>query len=305
MGAPNVNAGEFKSLAGVDSIYLAEVLEDTSSAYSADTPFYLGPGIDAAVKPKTSQDTQYADNIAFDVINSEAETDFEVTFTNLPAETMAKILGKIFDATTGRIFDGPSTPPYFAIGYRSQKTNGMSRYYWFLKASFSAPEEALKTIGEKMEPQTIKLVAKAILTIHKWTVNSVTKPFKKVWGDEDTNAFSATNWFTQVQTPGTIAVSALALSSSVPANNATGASKTAAITLTFSNKLDADFINSVSLMDATPALVACTVTADVTGKILTMTHAPLTGTTDYTVVIAVKDIYGQTLNQLVKFTTAA
>jgi len=217
----------------------------------------------------------------------------------------AKLTGKQFDVTTGRVIDMPGVPPYFALGFRSQKANESNRYYWFNKVMFSVPEEAMKTIGEKKEPQTIKLVAKAIKTIFQYTVNGVTDGIKRVFGDEDTDAFVATGWFTQVQVPGVATPSALALSSSVPVDDATNVSKTASITLTFNNKLQADAIYNVSVLDDQNAVVATTNSLDTTGKIMTLAHSALSGSKEHKVVIAVIDIYNQTLKSVVTFTTAA
>lgn len=302
-----MNDSEYKSVVGVDQVYIAEVLTDTAASYSADTPEYLAPVAEISQKPKTSQDTQYADNRPFDVANAEAETDLEVTITNLPSEMYAKLLGKQFDATTGRLIDMPGVPPYFALGFRSEKSNSSKRYLWYLKVMFSVPEEAAKTITDKKEPQTVKLIAKAVKTTHEYTVNSVTNGVKRVFGDEDTDAFSATNWFTQVQVPGVAAIDAVALSTSVPSAGATGISKTAAFTLTFNNEMKADVINSIALLDDTPALVTSTATLDATKKIVTVTHTALAGTTAHTIVISgATDMYGQVLaNTIVKFTTAA
>lgn len=302
-----MNDSEYKSPVGIDQVYIAEVLTDTSAEYLADTPEYLAPVAELSAKPKSSQDTQYADNRAYDVAVSEAETELEVTITNLPAEMYAKLLGKQFVSATGRVVDMPGVPPYFALGFRSEKMNGSKRYYWYQKVMFSAPEEALKTIGEKKEPQTVKLTAKAIKTAHEYTVNGVTDGVKRVFGDEDTDSFDETDWFTQVQTPASGSVSALALSTSVPADDATGVVVTSNLTLTFNNILKAEAVNNVTLLDDAQAPVAAAVTLDATKKIITVNPtASLDASTEYTIVIGgVMDIYGQTLTEIVTFTTAS
>ncbi len=299
------NQDEYKSPVGVSDLYMAEVLEDSSSNYEADTPEKLAPVGEVTAKPKTDQTTQYADDQPFDVAVSEAETDLEMTFTNVPLETATKLTGKQWDTASGRMIDMPGVPPYFAVGFRSQKMNGKYRYFWYHKVMFSVPEEAMKGVAEKKEPQTVKLVAKAIKTVYKWTVNGVTDGIKRIVGDEDADNFSATGWYTQVQTPSTTTPSALALSSSVPVDDATNVSKTASITLTFNNKVKAGAINNVSLLDDQNALVTTTNTLDTTGKIMTLAHSALAGSKEHKVVIAVEDIYGQILRSVVTFTTAA
>lgn len=100
------------------------------------------------------------------------------------------------------------------------------------------------------------------------------------------------------------AISALALSSSVPADAATAVAVGANITLTFNNKVSVD---DVTLTTATGTVVPFTKTWDATGKIMTIDpNANLAAATSHLIVISgVRDIYGQSLATVVrKFTTA-
>jgi len=100
------------------------------------------------------------------------------------------------------------------------------------------------------------------------------------------------------------APSALALSTSVPADAATAVVISANIVLTFNNKISEEAINITS---AAGVLVPAAKSWDATGKILTIDpNANLTAATVYLIAImGVSDIYGQTLSPVVrKFTTA-
>lgn len=301
------NASEYKPKIGVDQIYIAEILQDDASAYSADTPEWFAPAMQVSQEPSSNKATLYADDQPYDVSHSEGETKLTIEVSGLPLEVQAKILGRKFDATTGRMYDNAGVPPDMALGFRSKKSNGAYRYFWFLKGSFSAPKEESVTQKDSPDPKSTTLEFTAIKTIFKFTVASgVTDTVKRVVGDDDADAFSETGWFTTVQVPGAVTPSALALSSSVPTAGGNGISKTADITLTFNNELAADAISGITLLDATPATVSLTsVTLDTTKKILTIKHAALAGTVAHTLVYAVIDIYGQVLNGIVKFTTAA
>jgi methionine-rich copper-binding protein CopC len=104
---------------------------------------------------------------------------------------------------------------------------------------------------------------------------------------------------------GGAAPQALALSSTVPADDALNAAKATTIVLTFNNKILREAI-AVIAEDGT--MVAVTRTWDADGKVLTLTPtAPLTGTTLYIVSITgVVDIYNQALAQESRnFTTVA
>ncbi|MDD5367459.1 MAG: Ig-like domain-containing protein [Anaerolineaceae bacterium] len=302
----NANAGEYKSRVGLDSLYVALVTQDTAAGYVAGTPEYLAPAATASQKVTSSQDTQYADDQPYDVMTSEGPTDVELEVTGLPLEMQALVLGKAFDATTGRMYDYGGSPPDVALAFRSMKSNGKYRYYWFMKGKFSPPDEETATRGEKPEPKTAKLNFKAIPSIYKFDIGSgVLKAVKRVVGDEDTLNFSGSTWFSQVQTPAVAAVSALAISVADPIDGAATVAVTKTITLTFNNALTADAIAHVVVVKADGTAVACTNSLDATKKILTVNpNASLDAASTYIVAIAVKDIYGQALNAAIDFGTA-
>jgi phi13 family phage major tail protein len=301
----NANPDEYKSVIGLDSIYVATVTVDSATEYTAGTPEVLAPAAEISLKPVSSQETQYADNQPYDVFAAEAETDLEITLTGVPSEMLALILGSQFDAANGRVYDNAGTPPYMALGFRSMKSNGKYRYTWLQKVQFSPPEEGAVTKADKATPKTIKLGCKAIKTTYKWDLGDVTDSVKRVYGDEDTDSFSATGWFSAVQVPGSTPPSALSLSSSDPTDGATGVAVDKTITLTFNNALQADAINNVVLSKADGTLVACTNSLDTTKKIMTVNpDASMSAATVHIVAIGVIDIYGQDLQVVVNFTTS-
>lgn len=300
-----MNPGEYKSKVGLDQAYYALVTADSSSAYTAGTPAWLAPAGSASVEPSSSLETQYADDKPYDVSASEGDSKIKMELAGIDPQTLAIITGRVFDATTGRIYDNGGTPPDVAVGWRSKKTNGKYRYYWFLKGKFSMPKEEFATQGEKPDPKTIELEFTAIRTTYAFNLGSITDSVKRVMGDEDTTNFSATGWFNQVQVPAVASVSALALSSSSPTTGATAVSVSAILTMTFNNALATGEEFDVTLINSsTGAVVAGTNTIDTARKVVTVGHtANLAASTLHRIVYSVKDIYGQTLTGVVSFTT--
>lgn len=309
---PNPNASEYKSRVGLDSLYIALISQDESAGYAAGTPEYLAPAAEATASPTVNEETQYADDKPFDTLSAEAETPVEITVTNLPAEMVAYLCGDTFDAATGRVFDtaDPTLAPYFALGFRSKKSNGSYRYYWYLKGRFTKPSEEFATQGETPDPKTAQVTFTALKTVYEFDVDgSNNRSVKRVYGDEDTTNFSATGWFSQVQTPSVGSIDALTLMSSVPADEDTDIAIAADITLTFNNPLVANAINNVVLFDdSTLTVVEATVTLSTSRLVLTINPtASLSNNTAYTVLYTgVTDIYGQALEAgQVNFTTVA
>ena len=301
------NEGEYKSKIGLDNLYIAEVTADSAAAYTADTPAWLAPAAEASQEPSTAFQIQYADDQPYDVATSEGETKLALKITGLDLETLAMITGKVFDDTTGRMYDNGGIAPVMALGFRSKKSNGSYRYYWYLKGKFDMPKEAVATLADKPDPKTLDLSFTAIRTVYKFDLGDIDDSVKRVIGDDDTAAFDDTGWFTQVQVPGVLTPSALAMSPSVPGDGTSNISITANQTLTFNNALPADAANHIMLILASDASqVAGTVTLDATKKIVTIDPtASLTNSVAYIITYAVTDIYGSTLKGAVNFTTAA
>jgi phi13 family phage major tail protein len=302
-----VNVAEYKSAIGLDSLYIAEVTQDDATGYVADTPIYFAPAAEASAEPSTSQNTQYADDGPYDVIVGEGETAITLTVTGIPSEVLAAITGNSFDTVSGRIFDEGGTPPEYALGFRSKKSNGSYRYFWYMKGRFSVPSESFTTKNDSPEPQPVQITFTAVRTIYQFDVGDHNATVKRVFGDTDTTNFSATGWFTQVQTPSAVSPSALALSSSVPTDGATDISISANQTLTYNNALTADAIYNISLVKVSDySVVSATISLDTTAKIVTINPASnLTNSAEYLIVANVTDIYGQHLNSVVNFTTVA
>src|SRR3990172_50916 len=300
------NAGEYKSKIGLDSLYVAEVTADSASAYTAGTQAYLAPAAEATQEPTTSFEIQYADDQPFDVNASEGDTKIGLTVTNIDLATLALITGREFDAVSGRMLDNGGIPPYFALSFRSMKSNGSYRYYQYLKGMFSMPKEDTATKGEKPEPKTLELTYTAIKTVYEWDLGAITDSVKRIVGDDDTINFDETGWFSQVQVPSVSAPAALSLSSSVPTDGATGISVSANQTLTFNNALPASAIYNVALiLPSDGSVVAGAITLDATAKIITINPTSnLSASTAYLIVYNMTDIYGQHLSGAVNFTTA-
>jgi phi13 family phage major tail protein len=305
----NPNTAEYKSVVGLDDLYIAEVT-DGSSSYSAESPEYFAPAAEASISPAFNREVQYADDRPFDVVQSEGESEIQLTVTALPPEMLAQVLGETFDSGSGRVFDtaDPSSAPEYALGFRSKKSDGTYRYYWFLKGRFSKPSEEFATQGETPDIKQTQIVYTAIKTEYEFDLDGSNRAgVKRVYGDSGATNFDATGWFTEVQTPSVTSYSALALDSSTPADSATDVSVSADITLTFNNAVVSGAINNISLLDDSQDPVATTNSLSTNRLVITVDpDANLSASTTYTLVIAgVTDIYGQTLSTTIDFTTAA
>lgn len=303
-------------IVSVDSLYIAKVLQDDVNGYAAGTPEYFAPVGENKYDPKVSTASSAFDGRIMFNYMSEGISENTVTVSGLSEKKIAEITGKPYDPATGLVYDNGdlSRISDYALGYRTEIGNGYYKYFWFLKGNFYLNATDSKTKGEKIDPMSQEIVFLPKYTIHKWTVpdpkdasKTILAPQKRTIGDTSDPAFTlGDSWFDAVVTPSShTAPSALALSSSTPANNATGVVDTAPLTLVFNNGI-ADY-SGVTLLKADGTVVNNAMVLSTDGKTLTITpSASLTAATVYTIVLAgVVDIYGQKLaTEAIKFTTA-
>jgi len=224
------------SVVGLRDLYVAAVTQDDADGYAADTPSAFAPAINASQAPATNSKTQYADDGQFDTMSSEGETKIDLEVTAIPLEMLATVLGRVYDASTGRMFDNGGTPPLMALSFRSQKSNGSYKYFQYLKGRFSAPSEENATKTDTPDPKPAKITYTALKTVYQFDLGSINDGVKRVVGDTDISGFSGSTWFDSVQVPVAGSPSALTCTPS-PVDGATGQTTTVAITLTFNNPI--------------------------------------------------------------------
>ncbi len=291
-----IQANERKNVVGFRDLYIALVSQDDADAYAAATPQYFAPAVTASQAPATNSKTVYADDGPFDVMTSEGETKIDIEVTSIPFEMQALVLGKEFDAATGRMFDNGGTPPDVALSFRSVKSNGSYVYFQFLKGKFSTPAQENATKTDAPDPKNTKITYTAVKTIYQFDLGDINDGVKRVTGDEDATNFSGTTWFSAVQVPVAGAPSALT-ATPAPIDGATGQTTTAAITLTFNNPLAGNAEKGIVLVRvSTGAIFATTRTVNAARTVVTLAHAALTSGAVYHIIVpGVTDVYGQAL----------
>lgn len=292
-------SGEYKSTLGLRDLYYALVTQDDLNAYAAGTPVYMAPLITASQTPASNSVTQYADDGPYDTMSSEGETKIDLEATGIPLSIQAILLGKVYDAATGRMLDNGGTPPDVALSFRAQKSNGSYKYWQYLKGKFTAPTEEQSTRTDTPEPKTAKITFTGVKTIYQWDLigdASLMDGAKRVVGDQDDANFSGATWFDAVQVPVAGAPDAFTCTPS-PADAATGVAVSVSPTLTFSNALAGNAENGIIITSAAGAPVALARTINAARTIVTLNpDSNLAGTTDYLIIVpGVTDIYGQAL----------
>lgn len=194
--------GEF---VGVDNIHVALITTDTEEAYTTEVPEYFAPAAEIAGDAETESTPTYYDNVPANNYVTEGVTTLNVRVSGVPAELMAKYLGKHYDVATGRVLDtGEPNPPECALSFRFNKGKSDYRYFQYLKGTFSGGTEEAATKNKGIDIKTYSMIYTAVTTTHKWNIDGKEKQMKRIYGDTDDENFDATTWFNEVQVPAVV-----------------------------------------------------------------------------------------------------
>lgn len=194
---------------GVDKFYFAEVTKDDSTGYACGTPIHI-PVQEIGKSTDSSSEAHYYDNKAMIVVNSESADTITLTIAPPALETLSKLIGKSFDASTGMMVDSPRQNKYYAIMYRTKGTDGGYRYVSRLKGQFNIPEETYVTEDDGTDTNNTQIEFTGIYTeyeFNKGIYNGSTwekAGAKGIVVDARYGLADVSTFFNSVQTPDTI-----------------------------------------------------------------------------------------------------
>jgi phi13 family phage major tail protein len=288
---------------GFDQLWYAIMTDETNEVYG--TPKRFPGAISAGVSPEVNSETLYADDQPDEVATALGNITIDLAVKDVPADIMQDLLGNTIDANGVLIENTNDQAPYVAVGWRSRKSNGQYRHFWYYKGRFQPSDEDYQTKEATPTFQTPSISATFVARTKDGQ--------RRVRVDQDDAGVPAsviTNWFTAVyeQNADTTAPTVTVL----PANNATAVVVTAIPKWTFSKAIRSDTVNAgnfiVQKADGS-AQVAGTLVLNTAATEVTFTPtANLAAATPYMLIagVGVKDIAGNALASpsVTKFTTA-
>lgn len=191
---------------GVEGLVYAEILTDDNVAeggYTTGPVKSLAGVAEISKSVETSSEAHYYDNTPAIVISAEGSDEITCTVSAIPLEALADITGKTYDKATGALIDHPGAAKYFALGYKTKKTNGDEIYVWRLKGKFAIPEETNATEDDGTEANGQELVYTGIATTHKFTKGGSCKALVV---DAGKGLADVSKFFETVTTPDTLKV---------------------------------------------------------------------------------------------------
>lgn len=203
-------ATEIVEYRGVEGLVYAEVLTDDndsggSGGYTTGPVKSLAGVAEVSKTTESSSESHYYDNIPAVVIQAEGSDTLTFSVSAIPLEVLADLTGKQFDTTTGALIDNLGTAKYFAVGYKTKKTNGNEMYVWRYKGKFGIPDETNATENDGTDANGQSLIYTGIATTHTFTKGGRAKGLvvDVAAGKADVSTF-----FDAVTTPDTLAVKA-------------------------------------------------------------------------------------------------
>ncbi len=122
--------------------------------------------------------------VEFDVLYPDPELSFKTKMVDIPLVIQEMLFGNQIDANGVLIRSATDTPPYFAVGFKSEKSNHKYRFVWLFKVRAKPVTETYATrAGTTVTRQTGEIEWKAIKRTHDNQYQAV--------ADEDQNGFDA------------------------------------------------------------------------------------------------------------------
>lgn len=181
------------STVGLKNVVIAPLTVDTEETLTYGELQLLAGAIEASIEPANADpDVQYADDAEFDVLYPDPELTFKTKMADVPLAIQEKIFGNQIDDNGVLIRTATDTPPYYAVGFMSEKSNHKFRYVWLYKVRAKPVTENYSTKeGTKVTRQTGEVQWTAIKRTHDGRYQAV--------ADEGENGFTTENAATFLQ----------------------------------------------------------------------------------------------------------
>lgn len=186
---------------GIEGLVYAPITEDTTENFTTGEVKELAGTSELTRTTESSSEVHYYDNMPAITIESTGSDEVTCTVSAIPLDILADITGQVYDETTDTFIEGARENKYFALGYKTKKTDGTEVYVWRLKGTFSIPESTHATEDDGTDANGQELTYTGISTTHKFTKTHKGAKAINVLADGKANV---TDFFKTVQTPDTI-----------------------------------------------------------------------------------------------------
>ena len=181
---PATASPSVSSTVGLKNMVLAPLTVDTEAAVTYGALQLVAGAIEATITPEnTDPEIQYADDIEFDVLYPDPELSFKTKMADIPLAIQETIFGNSIDDNGVLVRAAVDKPPYYAVGFKSEKSNGKYRFVWLYKVRAKPVTETYATKeGGTVTRQTGEVEWTAIKRTHDGLYQAI--------ADEGENGFT-------------------------------------------------------------------------------------------------------------------
>ena len=174
------------STVGLKNVVIAPLTSDTETEHTYGELQLMAGAIEASITPENADpDVQYADDIEFDTLYPDPELTFSTSMADIPLSIQEQIFGNQIDDNGVLVRTASDRPPYFAVGFKSEKSDGTYRFVWLYKVRAKPMTENYKTKeGQTITRQNGSVEWTAIKRTHDGRYQAV--------ADEGENGFDET-----------------------------------------------------------------------------------------------------------------
>ena len=176
---------QVSSTVGLKNVVIAPLTKDTETEHTYGALQLMAGAIEASITPENADpDVQHADDVEFDVLYPDPELTFKTKMADVPLAIQEMVFGNQIDDNGVLVRTASDRPPYFAVGFKSEKSDGTFRYVWLFKVRAKPVTENYATKeGTNVTRQTGEIEWTAIKRTHDNRYQAV--------ADEGQNGFTA------------------------------------------------------------------------------------------------------------------
>lgn len=153
---------------GIQDWVIAEVLEDTLEKWECGPVTKLAGVSELSRTTESSTEAHYYDNLPAVVIASEGADEVTISTSALVPKARAIIAGYQYDEELGAIIEGERQSKYYAIGYKTKKSDKTEVYVWRYKGMFGIPDSTHTTENDGTDANGDEVVWTGVATTHRF-----------------------------------------------------------------------------------------------------------------------------------------
>jgi phi13 family phage major tail protein len=156
------------STVGLKNMVLAPLIEDSETTLTYGELQLIAGAIEATITPENADpDVQYCDDVEFEVLYPDPEISFKTKMADIPLAIQQRVFGHRIDDNGVLVRRASDKPPYFAVGFKSEKSDGLFRFVWLYKVRAKPATETYQTKeGGSVTRQTGEIEWTAIKRTH-------------------------------------------------------------------------------------------------------------------------------------------